>query len=126
MYYNFIVVLVCYALTYVLMFFLSLYCAHRDLHVLTPSFPTRRSSVLVNNYAHVRPAVREAVTKAIAELGYRPNGLASSFRTQQSNIVGVLLRQRSEEHTSELQSLRPTSYAVFWLKRKNKTSSKRI
>src|SRR3546814_9735611 len=27
---------------------------------------------------------------------------------------------RSEEHTSELQSLMSTSYAVFWLKKKNK------
>ncbi len=59
-------------------------------------------SRVVNNYAHVRPAVREAVTKAIAELGYRPNGLASSFRTQQSNIVGVLLRQQRTPFSSAL------------------------
>src|SRR3546814_9265265 len=31
---------------------------------------------------------------------------------------GVLRRQRSEEHTSELQSLMRTSYAVFCLKKK--------
>src|SRR3546814_1058285 len=31
----------------------------------------------------------------------------------------VLLRQRSEEHTSELQSLMRISYAVFCLKKKN-------
>jgi LacI family transcriptional regulator len=59
-------------------------------------------SRVVNNYAHVRPEVREAVTKAIAELGYRPNGLASSFRTQQSNIVGVLLRQQRTPFSSAL------------------------
>ncbi|UJW87334.1 LacI family DNA-binding transcriptional regulator [Devosia sp. SL43] len=59
-------------------------------------------SRVVNNYAHVRPAVREAVAKAIAELGYRPNGLASSFRTQQSNIVGVLLRQQRTPFSSAL------------------------
>lgn len=59
-------------------------------------------SRVVNGYAHVRPAVREAVTKAIAELGYRPNGLASSFRTQQSNIVGVLLRQQRTPFSSAL------------------------
>ncbi|HTM78910.1 MAG TPA: LacI family DNA-binding transcriptional regulator, partial [Devosia sp.] len=46
--------------------------------------------------------VREAVTKAIAELGYRPNGLASSFRTQQSSIVGVLLRQQRTPFSSAL------------------------
>ena len=59
-------------------------------------------SRVVNGYAHVRPPVREAVTKAIAELGYRPNGLASSFRTQQSNIVGVLLRQQRTPFSSAL------------------------
>src|SRR3546814_10627692 len=31
---------------------------------------------------------------------------------------------RSEEHTSELQSLMPTSYAVFCLKKKKKTTEK--
>jgi DNA-binding LacI/PurR family transcriptional regulator len=59
-------------------------------------------SRVVNNYAHVRPEVREAVTKAISELGYRPNGLASSFRTQQSSIVGVLLRQQRTPFSSAL------------------------
>src|SRR3546814_3159928 len=33
---------------------------------------------------------------------------------------GVVLGQRSEEHTSELQSLMRNSYAVFCLKKKNK------
>ena len=59
-------------------------------------------SRVVNGYAHVRPAMRESVSKAIAELGYRPNGLASSFRTQQSNIVGVLLRQQRTPFSSAL------------------------
>src|SRR3546814_6286756 len=30
----------------------------------------------------------------------------------------INLRQRSEEHTSELQSIMRTSYAVYWLKNK--------
>src|SRR3546814_6850404 len=34
--------------------------------------------------------------------------------------------QRSEEHTSELQSLMRISYAVFCLKKKNKTTTFRI
>src|SRR3546814_2934414 len=45
-----------------------------------------------------------------------------------AEIVGNDLRnsgifQRSEEHTSELQSLMRISYAVFCLKKKNKTES---
>src|SRR3546814_10384555 len=35
--------------------------------------------------------------------------------------AGPVGRDRSEEHTSELQSLMRTSYAVFCLKKKNKT-----
>src|SRR3546814_3934687 len=36
---------------------------------------------------------------------------------------GAALDQRSEEHTSELQSLMRISYAVFCLKKKNKTNT---
>src|SRR3546814_5496772 len=36
--------------------------------------------------------------------------------------TGLLLRQRSEEHTSELQSLMRNSYAVFCVKNKNTTN----
>src|SRR3546814_1789103 len=35
-------------------------------------------------------------------------------------LVWVLGQSRSEEHTSELQSLMRISYAVFWLKKKTK------
>src|SRR3546814_7169297 len=37
----------------------------------------------------------------------------------------LLTRHRSEEHTSELQSLMRTSYAVFCLKKKNNIKKKR-
>src|SRR3546814_1761885 len=40
-------------------------------------------------------------------------------RTQPAAQAGGGLRQRSEEHTSELQSLMRISYAVFCLKKKN-------
>src|SRR3546814_7913066 len=41
-------------------------------------------------------------------------------------VVGVAEHRRSEEHTSELQSLMRISYAVFCLKKKNTTSNKTI
>src|SRR3546814_8893794 len=45
---------------------------------------------------------------------------AGSIPTQPgSEQQTALLRRRSEEHTSELQSLMRTSYAVFCLKKKN-------
>src|SRR3546814_9223621 len=36
------------------------------------------------------------------------------------------LRRRSEEHTSELQSLMRISYAVFWLKKKKKAQFNKL
>src|SRR3546814_1025501 len=49
---------------------------------------------------------------------HRLNPLPSGFSTS-STLVGVLDNQmRSEEHTSELQSLMRISYAVFCLKKK--------
>src|SRR3546814_10411367 len=84
------------------MFCFSWYGYHRDLHVLTHSFPTRRSSDL--SWTARRPPkdmeicsteiMRRSLTAAVA----RSNG-------------------RSEEHTSELQSLMRSSYAVFCLKK---------
>src|SRR3546814_3954487 len=41
-------------------------------------------------------------------------------------VTDAHVHQRSEEHTSELQSLMRISYAVFCLKKKNKTKETRI
>src|SRR3546814_8448014 len=43
----------------------------------------------------------------------------STTSTQNSGLFDYMLPLRSEEHTSELQSLMRTSYAVFCLKNKN-------
>src|SRR3546814_3827149 len=43
-------------------------------------------------------------------------------REEAAQRVGLALRPRSEEHTSELQSLMRISYAVFCLKKKQITS----
>src|SRR3546814_5953391 len=43
-------------------------------------------------------------------------GLEAHFR---ANVFAPILLARSEEHTSELQSLMRISYAVFCLKKKN-------
>src|SRR3546814_8610560 len=47
--------------------------------------------------------------------------LLHKFVLQIINLVGVSRANRSEEHTSELQSLMRISYAVFCLKKKNRT-----
>src|SRR3546814_4744703 len=104
------------------------------LHGLTHSFPTRRSSDL---------CPRDPRTRSRPPCGSSPNGQdrvrawgaqrleprcrASGRRTivvivaQLSYIEHgsqeVLMAARSEEHTSELQSLMRISYAVFCLKK---------
>src|SRR3546814_3390054 len=46
--------------------------------------------------------------------------LSSITVTASCSSTGVAMSRRSEEHTSELQSLMRISYAVFCLKKKNK------
>src|SRR3546814_4216326 len=53
-------------------------------------------------------------------------GEPSSLSLVSSRIPGKALRFRSEEHTSELQSLMRTSYAVFCLKKKKKDEHQNI
>src|SRR3546814_7516714 len=58
--------------------------------------------------------------------GVRPGGSSSMADTSRSayaaiaNVCGMGVAVRSEEHTSELQSLMRISYAVFCLKKKIK------
>src|SRR3546814_10965083 len=111
-------------------FFFQLLGHHRDLNVRTHSFPTRRSSdlgkrLLADNaiakrdYEEKRNASREAsanlqAAKAMlesAELDLEHTRIVAPFPGRVS---------RSEEHTSELQSLMRISYAVFCLKKKTK------
>src|SRR3546814_12436056 len=120
------------------LFFFSLFVDHRELHVLTPSFPTRRSSELVvplapkptGTVASIEavgfgmhhweavsfevPACDDIPSEQLAER------LDTAFDVDQLLVPLV----RSEEHTSELQSLMRISYAVFCLKKKKKIKHK--
>src|SRR3546814_10646801 len=71
------------------------------------SFPTRRSSDLRSSPAPTKASMR--VPKRLYA-GRRTRPFASAIRVPAA---------RSEEHTSELQSLMRISYAVFCLKKKN-------
>src|SRR3546814_8419262 len=102
-------------------FFFEGYGDHRDLHVLTHSFPTRRSSDL---RARVRCARRSSSPDCSSWAprrwrscrgSGRGNTLSSSAGCRQAPDSS---HRRSEEHTSELQSLMRISYAVFCLKNK--------
>src|SRR3546814_3351193 len=57
---------------------------------------------------------------------FRHQGVASRHRGRAADLVPVGEGVRSEEHTSELQSLMRISYAVFCLKKKRKYIQKYI
>jgi len=48
-------------------------------------------SRVLNNHVSVKPATREKVEHAIAELKYRPNHAARQLVTSQSNMIGILI-----------------------------------
>src|SRR3546814_6412704 len=60
--------------------------------------------------------------EAAVQLRVDPLGPISDQRRRDAAFLGIMFeileRRRSEEHTSELQSLMRTSYAVFCLKKK--------
>src|SRR3546814_2926781 len=101
--------------------FFYLYGEHRDLPVLTHSFPTRRASDLRGGRADVGVHPRSDPLSQGLQCGDRGRGVAGVQQVQAGGdgALGV----RSEEHTSELQSLMRISYAVFCLKKKNTTQS---
>src|SRR3546814_1377754 len=113
---------------------------HRDLHGLTHSFPTRRSSDLseisgragagrpvgssgkrdpiVSTGACRRATMALASTTAIRKPGRRGAHFRRAMMSVREPAPIARVANRSEEHTSELQSLMRNSYAVFCLKKK--------
>src|SRR3546814_6743575 len=80
---------------------------------------------------HPVGAVRDAASRFLGCFDIKPGGLRDQARHQtatmrlqtedcQTAVHEGLHSLRSEEHTSELQSLMRISYAVFCLKKKNK------
>src|SRR3546814_4318703 len=118
----------CYLLRHICCYF---YCFDelRDLHVLTHSFPTRLSSDLSSPTDRSSAAMRRQVeanrtriieAAAIEQENRRLMKLLKLVETEDDEVVAARMI-RSEEHTSELQSLNRIPYAVFCLKKKNKT-----
>src|SRR3546814_10513353 len=101
-------------------------------HVLTPSCPTRRSSDLAG-WEELDDGVIVAAQPHGAPTWFpcndRPDDKATYVITiatavgyyvaSNGNLVRRRRKARSDEHTSELQSLMLTSYAVLCLKKKN-------
>src|SRR3546814_2904075 len=104
------------------------YGDHRDLHVLTHSFPTRLSSDLSAtklNRLTTFSGVPVNLSRSEGFCVQMPTGQVLEWhcRTRMQPMAiseAVPMPHRSEEHTSELQSLMRNSYAVFCLKQKSK------
>src|SRR3546814_2138248 len=75
---------------------------------------TRQDGLAITGLLNSRPGAEKG--KAIAD----SRDLSSMSRKQ----LEAMVRSRSEEHTSELQSLMRISYAVFCLKKKKKNRKK--
>src|SRR3546814_3360215 len=100
---------------------------------MTHSFPTRRSSDLCVGLVDLRPALLQGLMILAAHFGQPlaagpavepaldPEMAGQSHRARIVERADREVDVRSEEHTSELQSLMRISYAVFCLKKKNKT-----
>src|SRR3546814_1708258 len=105
------------------------YGVHPYLHVLTHAFPTRRPSDLLVKGEHRRDAQEHRCRQGEVVLGAGSRAPAvicgarggpenaAAFGGAETPAVGDG-EERSEEHTSELQSLMRTSYAVSFLQKK--------
>ena len=60
------------------------------------------ASNVLNGRGNVSMERRESVTRAIASLGYVPNGLAQSLRRQRSRVIGLCLPLTSNAYFSAL------------------------
>src|SRR3546814_3456408 len=99
-----------------------------SLHDALPIFSVRGDSVPPLTSAFLGFAVAGALTQMagtillIMAFGHRGFVVGTAFSKTEA-IQVAKGRPRSEEHTSELQSLMRISYAVFCLKKKTQTST---
>src|SRR3546814_8249511 len=90
---------------------------HLDIrHCMRPALVAQQQAVALREVAHVFRRRRNPHQAAIGIVGFaRTDPLGDDRGT----AVLAQMDHRSEEHTSELQSLMRISYAVFCLKKKN-------
>src|SRR3546814_3855249 len=88
-----------------------------------PCPPSRRGWQLKTDCADVKASFVSATTGArTAHALFSRHGYFSPTCFTETRIDRLARLSRSEEHTSELQSLMRNSYAVFCLKKKNKNN----
>src|SRR3546814_3477435 len=81
-----------------------------------PPIPHQRRAAVVEGLGEDRQIILPPPPRALCTLARSPS---STGTARKSSTKLVEAGERSEEHTSELQSLMRISYAVFCLKKKN-------
>lgn len=72
---------------------------------------TATVSRVLSDHPHVRPAVRDRVLAVIAQLNYRPNLVARTLRSQQSNTIGLIVSDiRNPFFSSISRAVEDTAY----------------
>jgi len=72
---------------------------------------TATVSRVLSNGLHVRPEMRKRVMAAVERLGYRPNLVARSLRSQQSTTIGLIVSDiRNPFFTSISRAVEDTAY----------------
>ncbi len=72
---------------------------------------TATVSRVLSNGQHVRPEVRERVLAEVERLGYRPNLVARNLRSQQSNMIGLIVSDiRNPFFTAISRAVEDTAY----------------
>jgi LacI family transcriptional regulator len=64
---------------------------------------TKTVSRVMNGEQHVRPAVREAVLRVVAELDYRPNAFARSLSSSRSYLLGAFFDDPTSGYAASVQ-----------------------
>lgn len=72
---------------------------------------TATVSRVLSNKPHVRPELRDRVMHAVEELGYRPNLIARSLRSQRTNSIGLIVSDiRNPYFTSVSRAVEDTAH----------------
>src|SRR5579872_6240846 len=72
---------------------------------------TATVSRVLSNGLHVRQEVRDRVMETVERMGYRPNLVARSLRSQQSNTIGLVVSDiRNPFFTSISRAVEDTAY----------------
>src|SRR3546814_9444174 len=95
------------------------FLAHRPISINRP-ISAGRSSALPNNNSDANAPIRQSGSAAMITTGLKK---PRNNRTRTPKVSPIPAK-RSEEHTSELQSLMRISYAVFYLKKKKNKKQK--